>query len=217
MSAGGRGMKEFSRIARAIRCRGTCVVVVLMGVLASYAQTSGHSIQKSKQATQSLASGKRTFESSCASCHGLNGKGAERAPDIATRSEIVKLSDPATLKVLREGVPAKGMPSFAELGSARLSDLLNYLRALQGKGQVPASTANSKRGKELFCRQGGLLTVPYGAGRGRIPRSRSLGLWRKPLRRRHPPRHCERRHEASGSQGIGEGNYERWSPNFRVG
>lgn len=155
MRAGGRGVREFSRIARPMRRCGTCVAVVLVGVLASYAQTSGHTIERSKQSTQALASGKRTFESSCAPCHGLNGKGAERAPDIATRSEIVKLSDPATLKLLRDGIPAKGMPSFAELGSARLSDLLNYLRVLQGKGQAPASTANGERGKELFAGKGG--------------------------------------------------------------
>ena len=66
----------------------------------------------------------------------------------------MKLSDPATLKVLRDGVPAKGMPAFAGLGSARLSDLLNYLRVLQGKGQVPASTANRERGKDLFVGKG---------------------------------------------------------------
>ena len=150
-----RRVRELSRIARPIRRYGASVVVVLLGVLASYAQTSGHTIEKSKRSTQALASGKQTFESSCAPCHGLNGKGAERAPDIATRPEIVKLSDPATLKVLRDGVPAKGMPSFAKLGSARLSDLLNYLRVLQGKGQVAASTANGEKGRELFAGKGG--------------------------------------------------------------
>ena len=138
-----------------MRRGGTCVAVVLLGVLAIYAQTSGHTIEKSKRSAQALASGKQTFESRCAPCHGLNGKGAERAPDIATRSEIVKLSDPATLKVLRDGVSAKGMPSFAKLGSARLSDLLNYLRALQGKGQASAATANGEKGRKLFAGKGG--------------------------------------------------------------
>jgi cytochrome c oxidase cbb3-type subunit 3 len=148
-------MGEFSMIARRMGRAGACIIAALLGVLAIYAQTSGHIIEKSERSTQALASGKRTFESSCAPCHGLNGKGAERAPDIATRSEIVKLSDTATLTVLRDGVPARGMPSFAELGSKRLRDLLSYLRALQSKGQVSVSAANGEKGREVFAGKGG--------------------------------------------------------------
>ena len=61
---------------------------------------------------------------------------------------------------------AKGMPSFATLGPARLSDLLNYLRSLQGKGRVPAVTANGEKGKELFAGKAGCSQchMVHGAG-----------------------------------------------------
>jgi putative heme-binding domain-containing protein len=101
------------------------------------------------------AAGRRAFESSCAPCHGLNGRGGERGPDVATKPEIARLSDGETLEVLRDGVPQQGMPPFATLGPARLSDILSYLRFLQGKRTAPLVAASAERGKELFTGKGG--------------------------------------------------------------
>jgi cytochrome c oxidase cbb3-type subunit 3 len=100
--------------------------------------------------TTAVSAGKQTFTSICASCHGLDGKGGERGPDIATRPEITRLSDQETLKVLRVGVPGKGMPPFATLGPAKLSALLDYLRTLQGKDKAMPVSGNPEKGKELF-------------------------------------------------------------------
>src|SRR5437867_4253971 len=38
---------------------------------------------EAKQAERSIADGRQVFESRCAGCHGMDGRGAERAPDIA--------------------------------------------------------------------------------------------------------------------------------------
>ena len=66
------------------RCA-ACIVAALICVLAaSHAQTNVHRTERLKQSNQALTAGRRTFESTCAPCHGLNGKGGERAPDIAT-------------------------------------------------------------------------------------------------------------------------------------
>jgi len=89
--------------------------------------------------------------------YGLNGKGGEHAPDIATRPEVVRLSDSETSKVLRGGSLQKGMPPFGALGPAKLSEVLHYLRSLQGKGKTPAVTASVKEGKEIFAGKGGCL------------------------------------------------------------
>ena len=58
---------------------------LLCALAVSQAQTTAPGIEKLKQSNQALATGRRTFESTCAPCHGLNGKGGERAPDIATQ------------------------------------------------------------------------------------------------------------------------------------
>jgi len=39
-----------------------------------------------------LIEGRQTFAASCASCHGLDGRGSERAPDIADRPDVRELS-----------------------------------------------------------------------------------------------------------------------------
>jgi len=85
----------------------------------------------------------------------LNGKGGERGPDIATKPEIVRLSDSELLKILHNGKPQAGMPPFAGLGDARLQEVLNYLRILQGKRSTSTVTANVGNGKELFSGKGG--------------------------------------------------------------
>jgi cytochrome c oxidase cbb3-type subunit 3 len=143
----------FSVKGQIVRRRAAWIVAALICAFAvSQSQTiSG----KTKPSNQSPAAGRRTFESTCASCHGLNGRGGERAPDIATRPEVLRLSDSEMLKVLRDGILQKGMPPFAALGPARLSEVLNYLRLLQGKDKTLAVTANTEEGKQIFAGKGG--------------------------------------------------------------
>jgi cytochrome c oxidase cbb3-type subunit III len=133
-------------------------VLLIVAIAASHAQTTGRNVGHN--------AGRRTFESSCAPCHGLNGKGGEHAPDIATSPEIMRLSDSETLKILREGKPQAGMPPFAGLGAARLSDLLNYLRSLQGKGKTPEMVGSAEKGKEVFSGKGGCSQCHMVSGSG---------------------------------------------------
>jgi cytochrome c oxidase cbb3-type subunit 3 len=151
-----RETHKFSETARLIQQRGAWIVAVLIcSIGASHAQTTVHRTEKLKQSNQALASGRRTFESSCAPCHGLNGKGGERAPDIAVKPEIVRLSENEILKILRDGKPQAGMPPFSALGPAKLSDIVKYLRFLQGKREAPAVAVNTEEGRNIFTNKAG--------------------------------------------------------------
>ena len=119
------------------------------------AQDAQKSAAKGPRAATLPSGGQQAFESTCAACHGLDGRGGERAPDIATRPEVMRLSDQVLLKLLREGIPEKGMPPFAALGSAKLSALLSYVRSLQGRGAELPVTGNTGKGKELFWGKAG--------------------------------------------------------------
>jgi len=139
-----------------------CRTGVLVAVFCSAAlccllgQESPGGTQKAKQANEKTTEiGRQTFESTCASCHGLDGKGGERGPDIATRPEVVRLTDQQILKILRTGIPQAGMPSFVALGSATLLSTMNHLRFLQGKRAGPALPGNPETGKELFAGKAG--------------------------------------------------------------
>jgi putative heme-binding domain-containing protein len=129
------------------------MAAVLMCTLAIYGQSSISSNQKHPE--DKLASGRRAFDTTCAPCHGLNGRGGERAPNIATQPGIVKLSDNQLLKILHDGKPQAGMPPFAGLGEKRLAEILSYLRLLQGKRDTPIPLSDAANGKNLFDGKGG--------------------------------------------------------------
>ena len=93
---------------------------------------------------------KSTYESICASCHGLDGHGGERGPDIASRPEVADKKDAELAEILKNGKTAGGMPAFGGFGDTRIAGLVAYLRILQGRGgesPVPGDPAN---GKALF-------------------------------------------------------------------
>ena len=57
-------------------------------------------------------SGRAIFQSHCSSCHGLDGRGGERAPDVVTNPAVSSLSDQALTNIIEHGVPRAGMPGF---------------------------------------------------------------------------------------------------------
>jgi putative heme-binding domain-containing protein len=111
---------------------------------------------KRNQAKHSDAEeGRKTFESVCATCHGLDGKGGERGPNVATRAEVQLLSDKETLRILRAGIPAAGMPAFGALGLPRIMAVMGYLRVLQGGGKTASVRGDPQSGKVLFFGKAG--------------------------------------------------------------
>jgi cytochrome c oxidase cbb3-type subunit III len=105
---------------------------------------------QTQNAKSSNPESRQLFESVCAACHGLDGHGGERGPDIATRQQIVQLPDAELLEILRRGKPAAGMPPFGAFGDEKLKGLLEYLRTLQGKGAAIVLPGDAHRGKVLF-------------------------------------------------------------------
>src|SRR5215475_5364973 len=109
---------------------------------------------------------KTTFENVCAACHGLDGRGGERGPDIASRTEVVRETDEALLMILGQGKPTAGMPSFSSYGDARLQELVAYLRVLQGERQQNAITGDPAKGRALFFGQAKCSQCHMVAGEG---------------------------------------------------
>jgi cytochrome c553 len=81
------------------------------------------------------AEGKRSYESRCSACHGGDGNGGERGPEITSRLPVRTEAELATL--VREGLPGAGMPAFA-LPEAELQSLVAFLRTLRPReGETP--------------------------------------------------------------------------------
>lgn len=121
------------------RSRAGALLLLFSGVLSLHAQTK-----------TDAAAGAQTFSRNCAGCHGADGRGGERAPNIATNRLISDRSAEDLEAVVQNGVAGKGMPGFGYLGAQGVSDVVAYLRVLQGKDIVLKTTGDPAAGKALF-------------------------------------------------------------------
>ncbi len=115
-------------------------LLLMLCILGAHAHAQKHSDH----------TGQQIFATRCATCHGLDGQGAERGPNIAGRREVQQLSDPALAGIILRGIPSAGMPGFRALGSSGIEAAVQYLRHLQGRDTSLALPGDPERGRILF-------------------------------------------------------------------
>jgi alcohol dehydrogenase (cytochrome c) len=117
------------------------IAAILLGLL--FLTSTAH------PAAQSAEPGRATFVNRCAGCHGTDGNGGELGPSIATR--VPTRSDQDLTNLLRDGVPASGMPSFSTLPPGEAADLVRYLRTIKPRtGFAPTrATLTLDQGRTL--------------------------------------------------------------------
>lgn len=147
---------------------------VRVGVLAAiwtasnfvaWSQTQPQS-SKGRDSKAVLVSGKQTFASTCANCHGLDGRGGERAPNIAERPRVQQLSDSQLFKIVENGIPGSGMPAFHSLDSSNIKAVVTYLRTLQGTGKRAKLPGDPAHGETVFLGKAGCSGCHMVAGKG---------------------------------------------------
>jgi cytochrome c oxidase cbb3-type subunit 3 len=109
--------------------------------------------------------GNRIFAASCASCHGLDGRGGERAPNIAG-PKAQRLSNAQISHIIENGIPGTGMPAFHSLESADIKAVVTYLRTLQGIKKAVKLPGDPSRGETIFFGKAGCSTCHMAAGKG---------------------------------------------------
>jgi cytochrome c oxidase cbb3-type subunit 3 len=129
-----------------------------------------------------IAEARQTFENRCAACHGLDGRGGERAPDIATSPKTQNRTDAAITQIISNGIPTSGMPSFNSLDAPTIRSLVKYLRVLQGKSEAAAMPGNPASGKMIFYGKARCSGCHLAAGSGGF-----LGPDLSMYARRRPP------------------------------
>jgi len=86
--------------------------------------------------------GRVLFSRTCASCHGADGRGGERGPNITTRNLDTRSDFP---DLIRKGLPARGMPGQTA-SNDEVESLTAFLKTLvrvepaatQAKGRGPS-------------------------------------------------------------------------------
>lgn len=144
--------------------------------------SQGGAAQTRKPAAGTANPGRQSFISSCGVCHGIDGRGGEHAPNIATDPRVQALPSESLSQIIENGIPSKGMPSFKALGPASIQAVVAYLRVLQGKGSVVSVPGDSDRGKSLFFGRAGCSRCHMIQGRGGFwgPDLSSYGLTHSP-------------------------------------
>ncbi len=112
-----------------------------------------------------IAAGEKAFNEGCAVCHGQGGQGG-RGPNLAHgRVMWHTLSDEATYKRIKEGVPSGGMPPTPG-SEEKLWQLTAYVVALRAPAAESPQTGDATLGEQVFWGKGGCNECHSIRGRG---------------------------------------------------
>lgn len=114
----------------------------------------------------SAGNGDKAFAANCSGCHGLDGRGGERAPNIADKPNGQRLSDAQIGSIIANGIPGTGMPAFRSLESSQIEAIVTYLRTLQGTKKTAKLPGDAERGGTIFFGKGGCSGCHMVAGKG---------------------------------------------------
>jgi len=127
------------------------VIVGTAGAVAALISLASARPRIQKSANDSDALGKQIWAGNCAGCHGLDGRGGERGPNIATNPEIAGLTDEELSHVVRDGSPNMAMPALGRtLSATEIVAVVKHLRTLQGDQHATALPGDPKAGRALF-------------------------------------------------------------------
>jgi alcohol dehydrogenase (cytochrome c) len=109
--------------------RGLAMIAFACASMHGHAQPPQNTGKQQPLAMQTL------FERQCSACHGGDGRGAERGPDIIT-ARVARQSDSQLQRLIRQGIPAGGMPP-SRLNDADVKALAAYVKSLAERRRPP--------------------------------------------------------------------------------
>jgi PQQ-dependent dehydrogenase (methanol/ethanol family) len=108
--------------------------------------------------------GRQVFSTHCQVCHG-DGHGTERGPNLANNRRVQAQSAEQLRALIREGLPATGMPPF-DLPRAQLDAVTSFVRSLSASAiDVPAE-GDRAAGERTFFGKGGCARCHMVLGKG---------------------------------------------------
>jgi putative heme-binding domain-containing protein len=145
-------------------------LIIGTGLLGSILQSLCYAQERSSSRkidrTAQSQPGQQMFAANCSGCHGLDGTGSQRAPNIVSNPQVEKLSPEALHRIISHGVPGTGMPAFQQLGASAISSLVSYVRSLQGNNDSTPLPGDPKHGEEVFFGSGQCATCHMVSGKG---------------------------------------------------
>ena len=96
------------------------------------------------------STGRQVFSASCSSCHGLDGRGGERAPDIVTKTTVQHLDGASLFRIINEGVRVPGSQPFAHSEKSRSTRPSATCANCKAKERIPLCRENPQRARLYF-------------------------------------------------------------------
>jgi cytochrome c oxidase cbb3-type subunit III len=147
----GKGRICFSFLRRFLLFALLFSSIFAFGIQSSRAQQSVS--PKRRVSADATEAGKGLFDSNCSGCHGLDARGGEHAPNIASNPELQRMSDEQLFRIVHDGAASGTMPAFGGvLSDDQIKAVGAYLRSLQGRtgGEPAALPGDPAGGKILF-------------------------------------------------------------------
>ncbi len=120
-----------------------------------------------KTASDAGGVGATVWAGNCAGCHGLDARGGERGPNIATNPEIAGMTDQEIARIVREGSPNMAMPALGRtLDAAKIAAVVRHLRTLQGNPAASPLPGDPKSGEALYFNKAECSSCHMIAGNG---------------------------------------------------
>jgi putative heme-binding domain-containing protein len=129
--------------------RGCLGIVLALPLMAQHGRYLRESQNEAIGDPQAIAAGAKLYSTSCAGCHGPDGSGGGRGPNLVQRSLWHPLGDEAIFNVIRKGVRGADMPP-TDLSDEDTWKLVAFLHALIGPAAENSAPGDPEAGREIF-------------------------------------------------------------------
>lgn len=102
---------------------------------------------------EAIAAGAKLFSGSCGGCHGPDGGGGARGPNLVQRALWHPLADEAIFQAIRKGIPGTDMPPTA-LEDEQTWNLVAFIHNLTGPASEQKVPGDAAAGKQVYASAG---------------------------------------------------------------
>jgi cytochrome c oxidase cbb3-type subunit 3 len=131
----------------------TLAMVAALPLAAQHGRYLNESRHPSIGKPEAIAAGAKLFSASCGGCHGPDGSGGARGPNLVQRALWHPLADEAIFDAIRKGIPGTDMPP-TKLDDDQTWNLVAFIHALTGPASEQKVPGDATAGKQVYASSG---------------------------------------------------------------
>jgi cytochrome c oxidase cbb3-type subunit III len=131
----------------------TLLLVLAVLLTSELVQAQRRRQSASSYPAEDIEAGNKHFVESCAVCHGVDGRGSARGPNLTQGMIVSRGSDEEVGGAIRLGVPNSAMPAFS-LPDREIKQLVAFIRSLGLRAAQLVVAGDRDLGKQLFFGKG---------------------------------------------------------------